>query len=385
MRRGPHLAVALLAAALEAAADPAPPTTPPRDLSDAHRLIADGCLYEAVAALKAGLEISPKDSAAQKLLAATLFRVREYAGAAAYAGTVLSDTPQDAAARRVLTLSVLLSNADLDPENAPALLERARLCASGGLYSLSADHYRRYLDRVAHDSAARRDYARMLGWSGRAGLAVREYRICLESAPRDRELRLEMARLMNQSGMHGSAAREFQRLLEAAPGDSSVRLDLLSALAWDGDETDSAALLPDLAASADKLDPAGLAFAADQAARLDRPAEEKILLEELDRRPVKPAGLRARLDRLAAVAEKDVPTASPRELTDAWRARYTPLAERAVSWAAAHGADLLGVATAGLLLERIGDGERAREHFDRVNAAGASSEKAAPAARGDGA
>lgn len=378
MRRGPHLAVALLAAALEAAADAAPPTTPPRDLSDAHRLIADGCLYEAVAELKAGLEIAPKDSAAQKLLATTLFRVREYAGAAAYAANVLSDAPQDAEARRVLSLAVLLSNPELDPENAPALLERARLCSAGGSYSLSADLYRRYLDRVAHDAAARLDYARMLGWSGRAALAVQEFQTCLEAAPGNRDVRLEMARLMNQSGMHRAAAREFQRLLDSTPGDSGVRLELLRALAWDGDDAAGAALLPDLAAAADRLDPAGLAFAADQAARLNRPGEEKTLLEELERRPEKPAGLRARLDRLAAVEEKDVPAASTRELAEAWRARYAPLAERAVAWAAAHRSDLLGAATAGLLLERIGDGERAREHFDRVKAG-------ADTARGGGA
>ena len=369
MRRGPHLATALLVAAMGSAAAPAPDATPPRDLSDAHRLIADGCLYEAVAALKAGLGISPRDAAAQKLLATTLFRVHEYADAAAYAAIVLSDAPQDAAARRVLSLSVLLSNPELDPENAPALLERARLCSAGGLYSLSADLYQRYLDRVAHDAAARLDYARMLGWSGRAALAVQEFQTCLEAAPGNRDVRLEMARLMNQSGMHRAAAREFQRLLESTPGDAAVRLELLRALAWDGDDAAGAALLPDLAASAERLDPAGLAFAADEAARLNLPGEEKVLLAELERRPEKPAGLRARLDRLAVVEEKDVPAASSRELIEAWRARFAPLAERAVSWAAAHRADLLGVATAGLLLERIGDGERAREHFDRAKAA----------------
>ena len=369
MRRGPHLAAVLLAATLGSAAAPAPDATPPRDLSDAHRLIADGCLYEAVAALKAGLVISPRDAAAQKLLATTLFRVHEYADAAAYAAIVLSDAPQDAAARRVLSLSVLLSNPELDPENAPALLERARLCSTGGLYSLSADLYQRYLDRVAHDAAARLDYARMLGWSGRAALAVQEFQTCLEAAPGNRDVRLEMARLMNQSGMHRAAAREFQRLLESTPGDAAVRLELLRALAWDGDDAAGAALLPDLAASADRLDPAGLAFAADEAARLNLPGEEKVLLAELERRSEKPAGLRARLDRLAVVEAKDVPAASPRELAEAWRARFAPLAERAVSWAAAHRADLLGVATAGLLLERIGDGERAREHFDRAKAA----------------
>ena len=378
MRRGPHLAAALLAALAGSAALSAPEADAPRDLSEAHRLIADGCLYEAVAALKDGLEISPKDSAAQKLLAATLFRVREYAGSAAYAATVLSDTPQDAEARRVLSLAVLLSNLDIDPENAPALLERARLCSAGGLYSLSADLYRRYLDRVAHDAAARLDYARMLGWSGRAVLAVQEFQTCLEAAPGNRDVRLEMARLMNQSGMHRAAVREFQRLLESTPGDSAVRLELLRALAWDGDDAAGAALLPDLAAAADRLDPAGLAFAAAQAARLDHPREEKALLEELERRPEKPAGLRARLNRLAAVEEKDVPTASTRELAEVWRARYAPLAERAVAWAAAHRSDLLGAATAGLLLERIGDGERAREHFDRVKAG-------ADTARGGGA
>lgn len=371
MRRGPHLAAALLASMVGSAAAPAPDATPPRDLSDAHRLIADGCLYEAVAALKDGLELSPKDSAAQKLLATTLFRVREYADAAAYAAIVLSDAPRDAEARRVLSLSVLLSNPDLDPENAPALLERARLCSTGGLYSLSAGLYQRYLDRVAHDAAARLDYARMLGWSGRAALAVREYQTCLEAAPGNRDVRLEMARLMNQSGLHRAAAREFQRLLESTPGDAAVRLELLRALAWDGDDAAGAALLPELAAAADRLDPAALAFAADEAARLNRPGEEKILLGELDRRPEKPAGLRARLDRLAAVEEKDVPAASPRDLVEVWRARYAPLAERAAAWADAHRADLLGAAAAALLLERIGDGDRAREHLERVKAGAA--------------
>lgn len=372
-----HLLITALACALRGAAAPDPPAAaPPRGLADAHRLIADGSLYEAVESLKTGLETNPKDSAAQKLLALTLFRVREYAGAAAYAGTVLSDAPDDAEARRVLSLSVLLSELELDPENAPALLERGRLCAAGGLYGLAADHYRRYLERVSHDALARREYARILGWSGHAGMAVRQYGECLQSAPRDRELRLEMARLMNQSGMHRESARWFRELLAEDPALSAARMDLLRALAWDGDDEPCAQVLADLSADPGQLETAELVFASEQAARLARPAEAASFLRELEQREPRTAGVRERLARLEAgpepapkaAEEGDLLPAFRRELRERLQARHADTVRRAADWTARNPADLRTAIAAAFLLERTGDAPGALAQYARINA-----------------